>query len=30
MCNHALGMLGDDVEGLQKALNYLKKSETYS
>ena len=30
MCNHALGMLGDDVSGLEKALDYLKKSETYS
>lgn len=27
-CNRGLGMLGDTVESLQKALDYLKKSET--
>jgi len=26
MCNKGLGLLGDDLEGLQKAVDYLKKS----
>lgn len=25
-CNRAIGSLGDNIEGLEKALNYLKKS----
>lgn len=24
-CNHALGNLGDDIEGVKKALNYLNR-----
>jgi len=24
-CNHALGVLGDDVEGLERAIDYLQK-----
>ena len=27
-CNNGLGMLGDSIEGLQKAITYLEKSNT--
>ena len=26
-CNRGIGMLGDDIEGVQQAVNYLKKVE---
>lgn len=29
MCNKGLGLLGDNLEGLQKAVDYLKKHETH-
>ena len=25
-CNHAIGKLGDNIEGVQKALDYLKRT----
>lgn len=29
-CNHAIGNLGDNIEGIKKALNYLsKKNESF-
>lgn len=28
-CNRSIGQLGDSVEGLEKALNYLRKAANY-
>ena len=28
-CNHGLGLLGDNLEGLNRALRYLKKNDNF-
>jgi len=30
MCNRSIGMLGDNIEGLERALSYLKKAKKQS